>query len=111
MKIDWNKKIGMQEENYGLTIFVGGLMQIVFGFSFGLIPLTIFIVSIIAFVLSLKYDRQEPFRRRMGFIGMSIVLVVALLYFISGWVGIIGSSVIAQTCFNVKINKNLKQPR
>ena len=93
MKIDWNKKIGMQEENYGLTVFVGGLMQIVLGFSFGLIPLAIFIVSIIAFVLSLKYDRCEPFRRKMGFIGIGIVIVMVLLYFVFGWVGIIGSSV------------------
>jgi len=93
MKIDWNKKIGMQEENYGLTVFVGGLMQIVFGFSFGLIPLAIFIVSVIAFVLSLKYDRGEPFRRKMGFIGIGIVIVMVLLYFVFGWVGIIGSSV------------------
>ena len=93
MKIDWNKKIGMQEENYGLTVFVGGLMQIVFGFSFGLIPLAIFIVAIIAFVLSLKYDRQEPFRKQMGFIGMGIIIVMGLLYFVFGWVGIIGSLV------------------
>lgn len=93
MKIDWNKKIGMQEENYGLTVFVGGLMQIVFGFSFGLIPLAIFIVSVIAFVLSLKYDRYEPFRRNMGFIGIGIVIAMVLLYFIFGWVGIIGTLV------------------
>ncbi len=93
MKIDWNKKIGMQEENYGLTVFVGGLMQIVFGFSFGLIPLAIFIVSIIAFVLGLKYDKYEPFRRKMGFIGMGIIIAMVLLYFVFGWVGIIGTLV------------------
>jgi len=93
MKIDWNKKIGMQEENYGLTVFVGGLMQIVFGFSFGLIPLAIFIVSVIAFVLSLKHDRYELFRRKMGFIGIGIVITMTLLYLIFGWVGIIGTLV------------------
>jgi len=93
MKIDWNKKIGMQEENYGLTVFVGGLMQIVFGFSFGLIPLAIFIITVIAFVLSLKHDRYEPFRRRMSFIGIGIVITMVLLYFVFGWVGIIGTLV------------------
>ena len=94
MKIDWNKKIGMQEENYGLTVFVGGLMQIVFGFSFGLIPLAIFVVSVIAFVLSLKYDKYEPFRRKMSFIGIGLVVIMVLLYFIFGWVGIIGTLVV-----------------
>jgi lipopolysaccharide export LptBFGC system permease protein LptF len=94
MKINWHKKIGMQEENYGAAVLLGGLLQLVFGFSFGLIPLTIFIVTLIAFILSLKYDRTESLRIRMAWLGILITVVMVILYFMCGWIGFVGTWVI-----------------
>lgn len=88
--MDLNKKLRISDKNYGLVVFVGGIIQLIFGFGFDLIPMTIFIVSIAAFVLTLKYDRNEIFRKRMGFIGLGILIVAVILYFWFGWTGFLG---------------------
>jgi len=94
MKIDWQKEYFMKGNNYGLTSFVGGIMQIIFGFNFGLIPLAIFIVTVTSIVLCFIKEKNNRKRRVLNVFGIILLSSAIILYYFFGFYGIVGSWVL-----------------
>lgn len=94
MKIDWQKQYFMKGNNYGLTSLVGGAMQLVFGFSYGFIPLAIFIVTLIAIINNFLKEKNSHQRRILNFIGIILLSLAVSLYYLIGFYGIVGSWVL-----------------
>lgn len=94
MKIDWQKQYFMKGNNYGLTSFVGGAMQLIFGFSFGLIPLAIFIVTLIAIINNFLKEKNNLQRRILNIIGIILVSIAVFSYYFLGFYGVVGSWVL-----------------
>lgn len=94
MKIDWQKQYFMKGNNYGLTSLVGGAMQLVFGFSYGMIPLAIFIVTIIAIINNFLKEKNQKDRRLMNYFGIVLVFLAVFLFYTIGFYGIVGSWVL-----------------
>jgi lipopolysaccharide export LptBFGC system permease protein LptF len=80
-----------KKQNMGTTSLVAGILQLIFGFSFSLLPFLIFIIAIIT--TSLSFSRKEDYGQRkkavIGIVLCVLMVLMDLIFKVSGILGIL----------------------
>ena len=79
-----------KKSNYGTTSFVGGIMQIIFGFSTSILPIAIFLITIVTAVFSFAKEKNDSRQKKFAMLGVVLACVMVLVYFVFGVAGIVG---------------------
>jgi len=87
--MDLNKPITSTKNNFGLTSLIGGILQVIFGFSLSFVGLAIFAIAVGAGVKSLSSEKDDNSRTKKAKVGIGLAVVMAVLWSL-GFSGIVG---------------------
>lgn len=87
--MNMNKPITSTKNNYGLTSLVGGILQVLFGFSASFVGIAILAITCGAGIKSHISEKSESSRTTKAKVGMFLSALMVILYYTVGFAGVV----------------------
>lgn len=87
--MDLNQPITSTKNNFGLTSLIGGILQVIFGFSLSFVGIALFAITFSAGIKSLSSEKINSSRIIYAKIGMVLSLLMIVLFFVFDFRGLL----------------------